>query len=96
VDCKPEYTILSYYVYTRCWSEHHSHIDAKNEFFTALQDVTDPEEKREAITQTFYKDVFGRLVKESGAKHLLQGTILTDIDETVAEDSFMQSYNSIS
>jgi GMP synthase (glutamine-hydrolysing) len=28
--------------------------------------------------------VFGRLVKESGAKHLLQGTILTDVDETVA------------
>jgi GMP synthase (glutamine-hydrolysing) len=59
-------------------------IDAKNEFFAALQGVTDPEEKREAITQTFYKDVFGRLVKKSGAKHLLQGTILTDIDETVA------------
>jgi GMP synthase (glutamine-hydrolysing) len=45
-------------------------IDAKNEFFAALQDVADPEEKREAITQTFYKDVFGRLVKGSGAKHL--------------------------
>jgi len=59
-------------------------IDAKNEFFAALQGVKDPEEKREAITQTFYKDVFGRLVKGSGAKHLLQGTILTDIDETIA------------
>jgi len=59
-------------------------IDAKDEFFAALQGVVDPEEKREAITQTFYKDVFGRLVKESGAKHLLQGTILTDIDETIA------------
>ena len=59
-------------------------IDAKDEFFAALQGVSDPEEKREAITQTFYKDVFGRLVKESGAKHLLQGTILTDIDETIA------------
>ena len=59
-------------------------IDAKNEFFAALQGVADPEEKREAMTQTFYKDVFGRLVKGSGAKHLLQGTILTDIDETIA------------
>ncbi|MBM3245421.1 MAG: ExsB family transcriptional regulator, partial [Candidatus Omnitrophica bacterium] len=46
--------------------------------------IIDPEEKREAITQTFYKEVFGRLVKKSGAKYLLQGTILTDIDETVA------------
>ena len=59
-------------------------IDARREFFSALQGVADPEQKREAITQTFYKDVFGRAVKESGAKYLLQGTILTDIDETVA------------
>ena len=59
-------------------------VDAKKEFFAALKGITDPEEKREAITQSFYKDVFGRIVKESGAKHLIQGTILTDIDETVA------------
>ena len=59
-------------------------VDAQEEFFAALAGVTDPEEKREAITQTFYRDVFGRLVRESKAKHLLQGTILTDIDETVA------------
>jgi GMP synthase (glutamine-hydrolysing) len=59
-------------------------VEAREEFFLALRGVTDPEEKREAITQTFYKRVFGRLVKESGSKHLLQGTILTDIDETVA------------
>jgi GMP synthase (glutamine-hydrolysing) len=59
-------------------------VDARKEFFAALKDVTDPEEKREAVTQTFYKNVFGRLVRESGAKFLLQGTILTDIDETVA------------
>ncbi|MBN1142272.1 MAG: ExsB family transcriptional regulator [Deltaproteobacteria bacterium] len=59
-------------------------IDARREFFAALKGVADPEQKREAITQTFYKDVFGRAVKESGAKYLLQGTILTDIDETVA------------
>lgn len=58
--------------------------DAKKEFLNALRGVVDPEEKREAVTQTFYKKVFGRLVVESGAKHLLQGTILTDIDETVA------------
>jgi GMP synthase (glutamine-hydrolysing) len=59
-------------------------IDAKDKFFAALRGITDPEEKREAITQTFYKDVFGKLVKESGARYLLQGTILTDVDETVA------------
>ncbi len=59
-------------------------VDAQEEFFAALAGITDPEEKREAITQTFYKKVFGRIVKESGAKYLLQGTILTDVDETVA------------
>lgn len=59
-------------------------VDARDEFFTALKGITDPEEKREAITQTFYKKVFGRIVKESGAKYLLQGTILTDVDETIA------------
>jgi len=59
-------------------------VDAKDKFFNALKGITDPEEKREAITQTFYKDVFAKLVRESKAKYLLQGTILTDIDETVA------------
>jgi GMP synthase (glutamine-hydrolysing) len=59
-------------------------IDARKEFFSAFKGITDPEEKREAVTQTFYRDIFGRIVKESGAKHLLQGTILTDVDETIA------------
>jgi GMP synthase (glutamine-hydrolysing) len=59
-------------------------VDARQEFFAALEGIADPEEKREAITQTFYRTVFGRMVKESGAKSLLQGTILTDVDETVA------------
>jgi GMP synthase (glutamine-hydrolysing) len=59
-------------------------IDARKDFFAALKGITNPEEKREAITQTFYKNVFGRIVRESEARYLLQGTILTDIDETVA------------
>jgi GMP synthase (glutamine-hydrolysing) len=59
-------------------------VDSKEIFFDALRDITDPEEKREAITKTFYKDVFGKLVKKSSVKYLLQGTILTDVDETIA------------
>jgi len=59
-------------------------VEAQTAFLNALKGVTDPEEKREAITQAFYKDVFGRLVKESNATHLLQGTNYTDIEETVA------------
>jgi len=59
-------------------------IDAKKVFFDALRNVTDPEEKREAVTSSFYKNVFGKLVKNTNAKYLFQGTILTDVDETVA------------
>lgn len=59
-------------------------LDASKAFFAALKGLTDPEEKREAITQTFYKNVFGKLVVKSKANYLLQGTILTDVDETVA------------
>jgi GMP synthase (glutamine-hydrolysing) len=59
-------------------------VDARKEFLTALKGLTDPEEKRQAITDTFYSKVFSRLVKKSGAKFLLHGTILTDIEETVA------------
>lgn len=59
-------------------------LDAKDAFFDALKGLCDPEQKREAITQTFYKKVFGQLVKASGARYLLQGTILTDVEETVA------------
>ena len=59
-------------------------IDSSLEFFNALKGLTDPEEKRQAITDVFYKDVFGRLVRESGAKYLLQGTNYTDVEETIA------------
>jgi GMP synthase (glutamine-hydrolysing) len=59
-------------------------VDARADFLTALKGLTDPEEKRNAVTFTFYKTVFGRLVRETGAKSLLHGTILTDIEETVA------------
>jgi GMP synthase (glutamine-hydrolysing) len=59
-------------------------IDAQDEFFDALKGKTDPEEKRQAITEAFYKSVFGRLVKQSGSRFLLQGTNFTDVEETVA------------
>jgi GMP synthase (glutamine-hydrolysing) len=60
-------------------------VDAQDKFFAALEGVTDPEEKREkGITQVFYKDVFAELVRESGAKVLLQGTNYTDVEETAA------------
>lgn len=59
-------------------------VDARQEFLSALAGLTDPEQKRQAVTDTFYSKVFSRLVRESDAKFLLHGTILTDIEETVA------------
>lgn len=59
-------------------------IDAEEEFFTALKGISDPEQKREVITQAFYKNVFLKVIESSEARYLLQGTILTDIEETVA------------
>ena len=59
-------------------------IKADETFFKALKGLTDPEEKREAITRSFYKDAFAQLVKETGAKYLFHGTNYTDVEETVA------------
>jgi GMP synthase (glutamine-hydrolysing) len=66
-------------------------VDARDEFLSALRGLTDPEEKRNAITNTFYARVFGRIVRQSGATHLLHGTILTDIEETV--DGIKRQHN---
>ncbi len=59
-------------------------LDARRQFLSALKGLTDPEDKRNAITNAFYKDVFAEAVGNCGAKFLLHGTILTDIEETVA------------
>lgn len=56
-------------------------IDARDEFFAALKGKIDPEEKRKAFRNAFYT-VFKRVVLESGARFLIQGTIAADIIET--------------
>lgn len=56
-------------------------ISAKKIFFAALKGLTDPEDKRKVFSDTFYK-TFKKVVKDSGAKFLLQGTIAPDIIET--------------
>ncbi|MFZ2052943.1 MAG: glutamine-hydrolyzing GMP synthase [Candidatus Aminicenantales bacterium] len=56
-------------------------VNARREFFAALAGKLDPEKKRKAFRQTFYL-VFGREVRKSGARFLVQGTIAPDIIET--------------
>lgn len=57
-------------------------VDAADEFFAALAGKIDPEEKRKAFRDTFYS-VFGREVRNSDARFLIQGTIAADIIETI-------------
>ena len=52
-------------------------VDARAEFLAALKGVTDPEQKREAITQTFYKKVFG--CRSIGEKRDLTGAWLDKV-----------------
>jgi GMP synthase (glutamine-hydrolysing) len=59
-------------------------IDARAQFLAALRGIADPEKKRQAITDTFYRDVLAKAVKQHRASFVLHGTILTDIEETVA------------
>jgi GMP synthase (glutamine-hydrolysing) len=56
-------------------------VNARKEFFAALAGKLDPEKKRKAFRKTFYR-VFGREVRKSGARFLVQGTIAPDIIET--------------
>lgn len=51
--------------------------DAKDEFFSALKGVTEPEAKRKIIGEKFIR-VFERRAKEYGAEFLIQGTIAPD------------------
>ena len=50
-------------------------------FFKALRGKIDPEEKRKAFRDTFYR-TFSKAVRDSKAQFLIQGTIAADILET--------------
>jgi GMP synthase (glutamine-hydrolysing) len=55
--------------------------DVSDEFFTALRGLSDAEEKRKAFRATFYS-ALSRIVREMGARFLIQGTIAADVVET--------------
>lgn len=59
-------------------------VDAKNEFYTALQNISDPEKKRKAIGKTFI-DIFDQEAHRiTDVKWLAQGTIYPDVIESVS------------
>lgn len=55
----------------------HVIIDAKDEFYSAMDGITDPEEKRKIIGNKFI-EIFEREAKDFGADYLVQGTIAPD------------------
>ncbi len=57
------------------------HVDASDRFLEALKGVTDPEQKRKIIGETFVR-VFEEEARKTGAQFLLQGTIYPDIIES--------------
>ena len=52
-------------------------VDARDRFLSALEGVTDPEEKRHIIGEQFIRE-FETVAHEVGADHLVQGTIYPD------------------
>jgi len=72
----------------RMFREHYSlqlvHVDASEMFISALQGVSDPEEKRKIIGRLFI-DVFESEAKKiGGADYLAQGTLYPDVIESVS------------
>lgn len=56
-------------------------VNARGDFFSALKGLTDPEEKRKAFRNIFYKTL-GDEVKKERIDFMVQGTIAADIRET--------------
>lgn len=59
-------------------------VDAKNEFYLALANETDPERKRKAIGKTFIEIFDQESLQLSDIKWLAQGTIYPDVIESVS------------
>ena len=58
-------------------------VDASDLFLTALEGVSDPEQKRKVIGRVFI-EVFEKEARKTGATYLAQGTIYPDVIESVS------------
>ncbi len=62
----------------------HVHVDASERFLSKLKGVTDPEEKRKIIGNTFIEVFEEEAKKYDDAKYLVQGTLYPDVIESVS------------
>jgi len=59
-------------------------IDARDDFFRALEGISDPEEKRKAIGKTFIEVFEREAEKHQDINYLAQGTLYPDVIESVS------------
>ncbi len=59
-------------------------VDASEEFINNLEGITDPEQKRKIIGETFIKVFDREAQKHDGISFLAQGTLYTDVIESVS------------
>lgn len=69
-------------------------VDSKSKFYTALKDLTDPEDKRKAIGKTFIEVFDEEAHRISDVKWLGQGTIYPDVIESVSVNGPSQTIKS--
>lgn len=62
----------------------HIHIDASEKFISKLKGVSDPEQKRKIIGNTFIEVFEEEAKKIAGAEFLVQGTLYPDVIESVS------------
>ena len=62
----------------------HIHINASEKFLTKLKNISDPEQKRKIIGNTFIEVFEEEAKKITGAKYLVQGTLYPDVIESVS------------
>lgn len=62
----------------------HIHIDASEKFISKLKDISDPEQKRRIIGNTFIEVFEEEAKKIDGAAFLVQGTLYPDVIESVS------------
>ncbi|MBL0686936.1 MAG: glutamine-hydrolyzing GMP synthase [Sulfurospirillum sp.] len=59
-------------------------VDASKEFLKNLKNITDPEQKRKIIGETFVKVFEKEAKKHDGIEFLAQGTLYTDVIESIS------------
>lgn len=73
-------------IFSQILGDHLIVVDAKNQFYSALAGITDPEEKRKVIGETFIR-VFETQAKALGdIPYLAQGTIYPDVIESAKHE----------